>query len=118
MEYQSATEIRETRKIEVIVDEVYPCMPKSSHHVLIDFSHLKYEEDIIDMGISKIEGDQREVEDMIMMSEPSTEAENTVDRKFIEVGRDIIIPFEQTESKLRYVTLFVIVSVVMKIVSM
>ena len=93
-------------------------MPKSSHHLLQDCPYQKYEEELIDMGTSKIDGEQREVEDMIMMSEPSTEAENTVDRKFIEVGRDIIIPFEQTESKLRYAILYVIVKLVMKIVSM
>ena len=41
------------------------------------------------------------VGDMLVVDEPSTEAENPAERLFREVGRDILIPIERMETKLR-----------------
>ena len=96
MEYHSA---RETDKKGDTIS--YLNIPIKSQQLLQSSAHQKYEEEIEVIKKLKIDGAHMDDEDIIMMSEPSTAAENPVERLFKEFGRDIKLPLERMESKLR-----------------
>jgi hypothetical protein len=48
------------------------------------------------------------IDNIMMQDDSSTQAENSIERAFQQVNRDITIPLDKIEEKLRYLIYFII----------